>query len=166
MKLKRLLLLAFFTSLSLVLFTVEAQFSFPVPGMKLGLANVVTLFLLTQFSAKEGTAVLTIRILLGALLLGQGASLIYSAAGGASALIAMAGCVKLLKGRSVWFSSVMGGVFHNAGQLAAAYLLLGKTVLYYAPHLLVSGVLMGLLTGFVTQVLLTAWKYVEEGRGR
>ncbi len=164
MKLKKLLVLSLFTAVSLVLFAVEAQFPLPVPGIKLGLANVVTLFLLTRFSVRDGAAVLAVRILLGSLLVGQGASLLYSAAGGAAALLVMALSVRILKGRSVWFSSVLGGIFHNAGQLAAAWLLLGGGVLYCAPLLLVSGIAMGLLTGLVTQVLLTAWGYVERSR--
>lgn len=164
MNLKKLLVLSLFTAVSLVLFTVEAQFPLPIPGIKLGLANVVTLFLLTRFSVREGAAVLSVRILLGSLLVGQGASLLYSAAGGAAALAAMALSVGLLKGRSIWFSSVLGGIFHNAGQLGAACMLLGRSVLYYAPLLLVSGITMGLLTGLVTQALLAAWDHVERGR--
>ncbi len=158
--LQHLLLLALLTAMALTLFLVEAQFPLPIPlpGVKLGLANLVTLFLLTNASPKDALAVLLVRILLGTLFTGQLLGLCYSLVGGLCSLGVMCLLHRCLGKRSIWFTSVMGGVSHNLGQLVVALCLLGVGgVLYYLPFLLISGVLMGLLMGLVTQCFLQAW---------
>ncbi len=160
-KLQHLLLLSLFTAMALTLFLVEAQIPLPtgIAGIKLGLANLVTLFLLVKFSARDAATVLGMRIFLGNLFTGQAVSLLYSLAGGLLSLLVMLLLCRLFKGKSVWFVSVMGGIFHNLGQLLVAMCLLGMGgVIYYLPFLLVSGILMGLLTGLVTQAFLKAWE--------
>ncbi len=160
-RLRRVLVLSMMTAIALSLFLIEAQFSLPIgiPGIKFGFANIVTLFLLVNFSEREAAAVLLLRVFLGNLLTGQAVSLSYSLAGGMLSLLAMAVFCRILQNRSLWFVSVMGGIFHNAGQLLVAWLYLRSGgVLYYAPFLLVSGVLMGCLTGIATELLLRAWE--------
>ncbi len=157
---QRWLVLGMLAGVSLTLFLVEAQFPLPVPlpGVKLGLANLVTLFVLARFSVKEAAMLMAVRILLGQLLTGQAVSLVYALAGGAVSLCVMALCHRIVQDRSVWFTSVLGGVSHNLGQMAAAVILMGwGSTVYYLPFLLVSGVLMGLLTGIATQLFLRAW---------
>lgn len=92
MSVKKLTLLSLFTTLSLAVYAAESALPplAPVPGMKLGLANIVTLILLRHFSWKDAAAVLTARIALSALLFGQALSLLYSLAGGLLSLAVMA----------------------------------------------------------------------------
>lgn len=160
-KLRHLLLLAVLTAMALTLFIIEAQIPLPIgiAGVKLGLSNLVTLFLLVKFTAKDAAAVFGMRIFLGNLFTGQAVSLLYSLAGGILSLLVMLLLCRAFKGRSVWFVSVMGGISHNIGQMLIAICLLGVGgVIYYIPFLLVSGILMGLLTGLATQGFLKAWE--------
>ncbi len=164
---KHLLLLSLMTAIALTLFLVEAQIPLPIgiAGIKLGLSNLVTLFLLMKFSAKDAAAVLGMRIVLGNLFTGQVVSLCYSLAGGILSLIVMAVLCRILRGRSLWFVSVMGGICHNIGQLLVAMAFLGAGgVLYYLPFLLVSGILMGFLIGIATQTFLTAWNRIHSNQ--
>lgn len=162
---RHLVLLALFTAISLTLFLVEAQIPLPlgIAGVKLGLANLVTLFLLARFSARDAAAVLGVRILLGNLFTGQAVSLCYSLAGGVLSLAVMWMLCRLCKGKSLWFVSIMGGISHNLGQILAALCFLGTGgVLYYVPFLLISGILMGFLIGVATQGFLTAWDRLHQ----
>lgn len=155
---RRLLTLSLLTAMSLTLYLLEAQLAFPT-GIKPGLANLTTLFLLTEFSAKDAACVLLIRIFLGNLLTGQMVSFSYSLAGGICSLLVMWFGIRILKGKSIWFVSIMGGIAHNAGQLFVAWVYLKSGgVLYYVPYLLTGGICMGLLTGVVTQLFLKAWR--------
>lgn len=161
---KHLTLLSLLTAMSLTLFLVEAQFPLPVgiAGIKLGLANLVTLFLLQKFNLRDAAAVLAVRIVLGNLFTGQAVSLSYSIAGGFLSLLVMWGLCRLLHGKSLWFVSVMGGISHNLGQILVAMVYLGTGgILYYLPFLLVSGILMGFLIGMATQLFLYAWEKVN-----
>ncbi len=160
-KLRHFLLLSILTAMALTLFIIEAQIPLPIgiAGVKLGLSNLVTLFLLVKFTARDAAAVLGMRIILGNLFTGQAVSLLYSLAGGILSLGVMLLLCRMLKGKSVWFVSVMGGISHNLGQMLIAMCLLDVGgVIYYIPFLLVSGILMGLLTGIATQGFLKAWE--------
>lgn len=163
-KLRHLLFLSLLTAMALTLFLVEAQLPLPVgiAGVKLGLSNLVTLFLLVKFSLRDAAAVMGLRIFLGNLFTGQVVSLLYSLAGGVLSLLVMLLFCRMLKGKSVWFVSIMGGTAHNIGQILIAMCLLGVGgVVYYIPFLFVSGILMGLLTGLVTQGFLHAWERLQ-----
>ncbi|MBE6851307.1 MAG: Gx transporter family protein [Ruminococcus sp.] len=164
-RIRHLVMLSLMTAIALTLFLVEAQIPLPIgiAGIKLGLANLVTLFLLIRYSAKDAAAVLLMRIVLGNLFTGQMVSFLYSLAGGMLSLTAMLLLCRLLKGKSIWFVSVMGGICHNLGQMLVAMYFLGMGgVLYYLPFLLVSGILMGFLVGVATQGFLTAWKKLHK----
>ena len=95
-----------------------------IPGIKIGLANVVTLFALYRYGALRATAVSLVRVLLMFLLFGNAVSLAYSAAGATLSLLVM-----LLLKKTRLFSavavSVVGGISHNVGQILMAMLLLG-----------------------------------------
>lgn len=161
MSVKKLTLLSLFTTLSLAVYAAESALPplAPVPGMKLGLANIVTLILLRHFSWKDAAAVLTARIALSALLFGQALSLLYSLAGGLLSLAVMAVLMKLLRRRLLFLTGAMGGLFHNMGQLLTAFLITATPgVLAYLPFLVLAGVLTGLFTGFCAQL---AGKYLE-----
>lgn len=154
MKIQKLTTLALFTTLALIIFTVESAIPtiVPIPGIKLGLANIITLVVLHNFSPKDTFCVLLMRILLASFFFGQAISLLYSLAGGLLCFLAMLLTHKLLRGHFLFLISIVGAVFHNLGQLTVAYLITKVPgVLVYLPFLLLSAVITGLFTG------LCAW---------
>ncbi len=147
-------MLALMTAISLVLYVVESAIPplVPIPGIKLGLANIVTLVLILNGMPKEAGIVLLARIILASVFAGQMVSFLFSLCGGFLCLAAMLLVHRFAGDRRIWFTSVVGAIFHNIGQLIAAVLVMRTThVLYYAPFLLVSGIITGLFTG------LCAW---------
>lgn len=126
---------------------------FAVPGIKLGLANTVALFLLVKLDWKAASAVSIIRVLLSALLFGSVASLAYSLAGAALSIAVMA-LIKKTGAFSAVGLSIAGAVAHNTGQIAMACILLGTdAILWWLPVLIVSGVVTGIAIGIVTALL-------------
>lgn len=150
-----------FIALALILSYVEAQVPafFAVPGMKLGLTNVVVLFALYRMGSRSAVVVNFLRILLVSVLFGNGMSLAYSVAGGLLSGLVMILLKKTGKFRIVTVS-VAGGIAHNIGQVLAAMVLLGTTTLAW--YLLVlwftglgSGFIIGLLGGELCRRLET-----------
>jgi len=151
MNTKKLTSLAMFTALALIIFTIESAIPplIPIPGIKLGLANIITLLVLHNYSAKDALTVLILRILLASFFFGQALSLLYSLAGGILCFGAMILLHRFLKGKYLFLVSIMGGIFHNIGQLTVAFLITEVPgVLVYLPFLLISGILTGAFTGF------------------
>lgn len=150
MKIKRLTTLALFTALALIIFTIESMIPplIPIPGIKLGLANIITLVILHNYSAKDAFFVLIMRILLSSFFFGQAVSLLYSLAGGVLCFVAMALIYRILQGHFLYLISMFGAIFHNIGQLTIAFLITKVPgVLVYLPFLLISGLITGLFTG-------------------
>lgn len=148
---KKLTSLALYATLSLAIYATESALPplAPIPGFKLGLANVITLILLLRYTFRDAALVLTVRILLSALLFGQALSLLYSLAGGISSLLVMGLINRVLHKKYPYLTGAMGGLSHNAGQLFTACLVTATPgVLAYLPFLLPAGVLTGLFTGF------------------
>ena len=153
---RRLLLMSFFVALSLSLYV--AEFFLPilpiVPGVKIGLANIVTIYVLVHFRFRETLAVLLIRIFLGACLIGAVSALPFSAAGGLSSLFSCLLLLRFLPNLPLWFLGAMGGAVHNTGQILIATIWLSSTdVFFYYPVLLLSGITAGLVTGGCAQLL-------------
>ncbi|MCR5619432.1 MAG: Gx transporter family protein [Lachnospiraceae bacterium] len=127
----------------------------PVPGIKPGLSNIITLFALRRFGKKEAGIVLLVRILLSALLFGNAISLVYSLLGGAAALCIEIITDSILKGRLLYLTGAFGGLFHNAGQLASAFIIMKTAaVLTYSPYLAIAGIITGFFTGLCAYYLL------------
>lgn len=150
MSVKKITLLSLFATLSLAIYAVESAIPplVPIPGIKLGLANIITLILLQHFSGRDALLVLLTRIALSALLFGQALSLLYSLAGGALSLLAMLVVMKLLRKRFLFLTGAMGGLAHNTAQLLTAWAVTATPgVLAYLPFLILSGVITGLFTG-------------------
>ena len=125
-----------------------------IPGIKLGLANLSILFILERYSFLEAASVSIIRILIIGFLFGSLFSILYSLAG---SLLSMAVMTFLLKktNLSLMAVSVAGGVTHNIGQLIIAALLVENAVVFgYMPVLLISGIVTGLLIGYLTSEVL------------
>lgn len=158
-KTKKLALMALLTAIALTIFVVENQLPAPVPipGVKLGLANIITLVTMLLLGKKEAGAVLLVRVLMGAMFAGSPSTLLFSAAGGALAWLVMCLTVGLFGEKQLWIVSALAGLAHNAGQLLTCALVV-KTpgVFAYAPILAVSGVLTGVFTGFAAMYLIRA----------
>ncbi len=155
---KRLTLMALLTAIALTIFLAEAQLPppVPIPGVKLGLANIVTAYAVFALGPGDALLILCGRVFLGAAFSGQMSTLLYSAAGGLLAWLALAGLSRLLTPRQLWLCSPVAAVFHNIGQLlAAAGVMKTWAVLAYSPYLFLSGIIAGLFTGLCAQVLLS-----------
>ncbi len=153
---KTLVLTAILAAAALAVYVLEAQIPapVPVPGVKLGLANVVTLAAMALLGRKQAGAVLVVRLLLGSLFSGGCSALLYSAAGGALAYAVMAALIGPLP---LWAVSVLAAIAHNLGQLAVAVLVTGTPgLLWYAPALLLAAILTGAFTGLAAQYLVRA----------
>lgn len=162
---KKLALGAVLTALALGLSTIENLFPVtllvPLPGVKLGLANIVTVFALYELGAVPALTILVARCLLGSLFAGNASALIFSMLGGLTAMLVMI-LLKQLSGLSIFGVSIGGAAAHNVGQIAAAMITLGNTmVLGYLPFLLGISLLTGTLTGFISALLFRAMKNVK-----
>ena len=141
MKIKTMTRMALLSAIALTIFWVEAQIPMPisVPGVKLGLANVVTVYAVFSLGAWEAGGILLVRVLLGSLFTGQMMSLLYSAVGGVLALLTALGLKRILTGTQIWVASCFSAVAHNLGQIAVAIAITRTpALLSYLPVLLVS----------------------------
>lgn len=146
----RITLLALFTTISLAIYYVESLLPplVPLPGIKLGLANIISLILIKNASFRDAFFVLLTRILLSALLFGQAMSFLYSLAGGICSLIAMYLINRFLHQRYTGLTGIFGALFHNLGQLAMAILIVSSPApLAYLPFFTVCSIITGLFTG-------------------
>ena len=147
---KKLTTLAFLTTIALGLYWVESLIPtlIPIPGIKLGLANIITLIVLKNFSIREAFPILLMRIFIATFLFGQFISLFYSLAGGIFCLLAMALIQWLLQGHFLFLTGIFGALFHNLGQLLVALILTqSPAVITYLPFFILSAVVTGLFTG-------------------
>jgi len=154
----KLVYLSLLIALGTVLHTVEGMLLIPVPipGVKLGMANIVTLMALCTFGVREGLTVALMRVFLGSLISGMFlAPGFFLALGGALAsTLTMAILMKFTRSFSIIGISVAGAVGHNIGQLlTASAILQNKAVLFYLPILLMSGVPTGFITGYLLKSL-------------
>ena len=139
------------TAIALIIFVVEAQLPplAPVPGIKMGLANIVTLVTLVWYGRREAFLVLVLRIVMGSIFAGQIMSLLYSLAGGIMCFAVMSLAIRPLKNR-LWIVSVLGAIAHNVGQIIVAVLVTSTwQIVMYLPILIFSAVLTGTFTGLV-----------------
>lgn len=152
---RRLTVLALLTAAALAIYLLESALPppLPVPGVKLGLANVITLVVLLCMSPRDAFLVLLLRIILGCLLGGQMVSFLYSLAGGLVCFAVMWLLVYFLKGRYSVLISISGALAHNAAQLLMAVWITSTPALFaYAPVLVLSAAAAGTFTGLCVQV--------------
>ncbi len=168
MKIKKLTLLALLSAIALTIFMVEAQIPapLPIPGIKLGLANIVTVFTVFTLGAKEGIAVLFVRIFLGAVFAGNFSTIFYSAAGGACAIGVTILLRKILTKKQLWVAGCLGAIAHSVGQMAMAITLLATpSLILYLPVMTVISIITGLFTGLCAQFLVNRgklWKTISK----
>ena len=141
-----------FTALALIFSYVETliPINFGIPGVKLGLANLITLLALYKMTVKEAYLISIVRVVLSGFIFGNLFAILYSLAGGVLSITTMTVFKKSNK-FSVYGVSMAGGVFHNIGQLIMAMLVVESvTIAAYLPILLVSGLVTGLVIGLVS----------------
>lgn len=156
-KIRRLTTLALLSAAALVVFVIEAQIPplTPIPGIKLGIANAVSLFALYAIGPAGALSVLLIRIFLGNLVTGQIMAIAYSLTGGLFSF----GLATLLRCQipehQLWVVSVFSAMAHNLGQILAAVIITATPSLWwYLPILLVGGIITGAFTGLAAQLVL------------
>lgn len=166
-KARRIALCGVLTALALALSLAERmipiQLLIPIPGVKLGLANVVTMFALLFLKPRDAYAILLCRVCLAAIFAGSVTSFLFSLLGG---MLALTTTWILLRWKDRTFTmfgiSAAAAAMHDIGQIIAAILVMGTTdVLAYLPLLLVSAIPMGLLTGAMIQVLSAHLKAIQ-----
>ena len=155
--LKKITTLGILASLAMVLSFVETLLPpiyAAVPGIKIGLANIVNVFLLYKFSVKDTAIVTLIRVLIVSMLFGNFMTLAYSLAGAFLSITVMA----LLKKTNLFSTvgvSIAGGVAHNLGQIIVAIFVTSTIEIgYYMIFLCISGVLSGMLIGIIGALVL------------
>lgn len=129
-----------------------------IPGIKLGLSNIVILLAIYKLSIPSALFIMLIKVLVTSLLFSGLNVFFFSLCGGVLSITAMI----LFKNRSfsVVGVSILGGVFHNIGQILVAGFVLGTSVFYYLPILLISGCITGFLTGYICNVTM---KHLKNG---
>ena len=157
-------------AVALIFGYVEALFPLPlpVPGIKLGLGNIVVLFALAGFGWRAGLAIALVKVVVSALLFGNPMVLMYSAGGAALSFAAMWAALHW-SCLSIVGVSMVGGVFHMVGQLAVvAFTFSPYVALVYLPVLMISGLVTGLLTGYVCRLVIrtTAKSNLFKSRAR
>ena len=152
------------TAAALVVFVIELQLPspVPVPGVKLGLANIFTLFAIYRFKPQEACLLALVRVFLGCLFSGNMMALIFSFAGAALCMAGMLLLKRFLKTDLIWLISIIGAVLHNIGQLLAASAVLGSFMVFgYLPVLLISGCISGCFTGIAAQLIINRTHWCE-----
>lgn len=140
-----------FLALALVCSYVESliPISFGIPGVKLGLTNIVVILMLYTIGAKDAILISVLRIILAGFMFGNAFSIIYSMAGGILSFVVMlllknTGKLKILS------ISTAGGISHNVGQLIVAALVVENyNILFYVPVLIIAGIITGFLIGLL-----------------
>ncbi len=164
---RRVTRLALLTAIALTIFMVEAQIpvAVPIPGIKLGLANIVTVYTVFALGAGDALLVLVSRVFLGAVFSGQMMTLMYSLGGGLLCWLAMVGLKQILTVRQLWLCSSLAAICHNLGQLlVAAGVMKTWAVLAYLPYLVIAGAAAGLFTGLCAQFLMQRLDRMESGQ--
>lgn len=157
MNTKKLITTAIITAFALVAFVIESAIPpvVPIYGIKLGVANIFTLFTLYTLGVKYAAAVLFIRITLGSLLTGQIMSFVYSLSGGLLSFILMILLKRFFSSDNLWVLSVLCAIAHNVGQLTTAVLVtLTPQIFYYLPVLIASAIASGAVTGVTSQLII------------
>ena len=168
MKTKKLVLLALLDAIALTIFMVEAQIPalVPIPGIKLGLSNIVTVFTVFTIGPWEGAAVLFVRIFLGAVFAGNFSSILYSAAGGLCAISATMLLRKILNKKQLWVAGCLGAIAHSVGQMAMAIAITATPgLIAYLPIMIAASIVSGTFTGFCAQLLVkrgNLWKITSK----
>ena len=164
MKTRKMTQLSLLTAIALTIFMVEAQIPalLPIPGIKLGLANIITVFAVFAIGPKDAAAVLFVRIFLGAVFAGNFSTILYSAAGGTCAIGVTILLKNILTQKQLWVAGALGAIAHSIGQMAMAVMLTQTPGLVaYLPVMILVSIITGTFTGLCAQFLVNRgdlWK--------
>ncbi|MBR6657408.1 MAG: Gx transporter family protein [Oscillospiraceae bacterium] len=163
MKTKKVAMLGLTIALAMIMSYIEAlvPLSFAVPGIKMGLANIVIIFVLYKIGTKEAILVSLIRVILVSLLFSNVMAMAYSISGAVLSL----GIMWILKKTdkfSVIGVSIAGGIMHNVGQIIMAVILLGtEQIALYLPVLIITGTATGVVIGIVSGLVINRFKNIR-----
>lgn len=164
-QLRRLIVIAIFASLAVVLGVVEAliPFTVTIPGAKLGLGNIIVLACIACFGGRDALLLIGLKTVLTSFILGSFSTFLFSVLGALSSFMIMYLMITFgSKLFSLMMTSVVGGIAHNMGQLLAASIILGTTkIFYYLPFLLVAGIATGLFVGAAANHLIGSLKRLQ-----
>jgi heptaprenyl diphosphate synthase len=161
MRAKRLTKLSLLTAIALTIFLVEAQLPslVPIPGVKLGLSNIVTVYAVFAMGPWDAVMILFVRVFLGAVFSGQMTTLLYASAGGLCAILVTIALRPILTNKQLWVAGCLGAVAHSIGQMAMAILITSTVqLLIYLPVMCLCSIFTGLFTGLCAQFLLERLK--------
>lgn len=163
MNTEKMTMLAMFSVVALTIFSAESMIGpiVPIPGIKLGLANIITLIVMVLYGPKDALFVLIVRILLGSIFAGQMISFFYSLSGGMFCLLVMSLVNCFFHKKFLVLTSMCGALAHNIGQIFAAFLMTQSvSVAAYLPVLMVSAMITGCFTGLAAQFCLKHLKKI------
>ena len=163
MKTKKVAMLGLTIALAMIMSYIEAlvPLSFAVPGIKMGLANIVIIFVLYKIGTKEAILVSLIRVILVSLLFSNVMAMAYSIAGAVLSLSVMWLLKKTDKFSFVGVS-IAGGIMHNVGQIIMAVILLGtQQIALYLPVLMITGTATGVVIGIVSGLVVNRFKNIR-----
>lgn len=157
MKTRKLTLMSILLCLALIIFAIEAQLPpiAPIPGIKLGLANVINLMALYMLGRRESFIILVLRIVLSSIFAGNFTGFMYSISGGIICFLFMSVMSLFIKENRMWVVSVFGAIGHNIGQIIIACFIMGTfQIIWYLPILMISAIITGTFTGLTAQITL------------
>ena len=157
MRTRKLTALALLSAIALTIFTLEARIPalIPIPGIKPGLSNIVTVYAVFAIGAREAALILAVRIFLGAVFVGNFSTILYSLAGGGAAILITILLKHFLKKDQLWVAGCLGAIAHSIGQMAAAILISGTpSLVIYLPIMIACSIVAGLFTGLCAQLLV------------
>ena len=157
MKAKRITTMGLLTAIALIIFVIEAQIPplVPVPGVKLGLANIVTVYAMFALGPRDTFMILMVRILLGSVFAGSLMSMLFSLGGGICCFLVMLFLRRILSPDQIWICSVIGAMAHGIGQMAVTVAVYRTgQLLIYLPVLMLSGMIAGAFTGMCAQLVV------------
>ena len=157
MNTRKLAELSMLTAAALIVFIVELRFPdiLPVPGVKLGLANIFTVYAVYRFKANEVFLMVITRVTLGAVFSSNFSALLYSFSGAMMCLAGMLLVRRIIPVKYIWLCSIIGAILHNTGQILVAMLVMRSlAVLPFYPILLTAGCIAGAFTGICASLIL------------
>ncbi len=153
---KKIALIAIFITLSLILSYVDSliPINIMVPGIKIGLANLIIIYSLYMLGIKEAIFISIIRVVISSILFGSILTFVYSLTGAIVSLLIMV-ILKSFTSLTVITTSIAGGVMHNMTQIIVAIILMNtKEIVYYLPILILTGVISGMMIGIFSTLLI------------
>ena len=163
-RIRKITTCALFSAIALTIWVVESLMPplTPIPGIKPGLANIVTVFTVYYLGVPYAAGVLAVRLVLGALLTGQVSALLYGGPAGIAALLLAALLKKVLKEDYIWVNSALSAVLHNTVQILIAWAVTHTAaILLYLPLLVIAGIVAGSFTGLCARFSLKALRKMK-----